>query len=132
MFRFEKGLYENPNQDLNALWWNLVEKYQGLKKPAGRNAPDYGAKIHVVVAPAYYHNYLMGQLFASQVHHAVVRDVLKNKDVRTAQYVGNTKVGDYFKTKVFAPGRTLNWNELTRFATGETLNAKAFAKDISH
>ncbi len=33
MYRFEKSMYENPDQDLNALWWTLVEKYQMLKKP---------------------------------------------------------------------------------------------------
>ena len=27
MLRFEKELYGNPNQDLNKLWWDLVEKY---------------------------------------------------------------------------------------------------------
>jgi peptidyl-dipeptidase A len=37
MFRFEKSMYENPDQDLNKLWWDLVEKYQMIKKPEGRN-----------------------------------------------------------------------------------------------
>ena len=31
MFRFEKGLYGNPDQDLNRLWWDLVEKYQEIE-----------------------------------------------------------------------------------------------------
>src|SRR5207244_5071812 len=73
MLRFEKSMYEDPDQDLNKLWWDLVEKYQSLKRPAGRNAADYGSKIHIVSAPVYYHNYMMGQLFASQVHHAICR-----------------------------------------------------------
>ncbi len=34
------------------------------------------------------------------------------------------------KKKVFEPGRTLTWKELTKFATGEELNPKAFAKDF--
>jgi hypothetical protein len=34
------------------------------------------------------------------------------------------------KKKVFVPGRTLPWNQLTKFATGETLKAKAFAADF--
>ncbi len=131
MFRFEKSLYENPEQDLNALWWRLVEKYQGLKVP-GRALPDYASKIHIVVAPAYYHNYLMGQLFASQVHHTVAREVLGGANPRTAQYLGNPKVGEFFRTKIFGPGKTLKWNELTRFATGEPLNAKAFAQDLAN
>src|SRR5262249_18581881 len=63
MLRFEKGMYEDPEQDLNKLWWDLVEKYQGLRRPPGRNAPDYGSKVHIVSAPVYYHNYMMGELF---------------------------------------------------------------------
>ena len=76
MLRFEKGLYDDPAQDLNKLWWDLVEKYQGLKRPEGRGAPDYASKIHIVSAPAYYHNYMMGELFAAQVHHTICREVL--------------------------------------------------------
>jgi peptidyl-dipeptidase A len=130
MLRFEKSMYENPEQDLNKLWWDLVEKYQGLKRPAGRNAPDYGSKIHIVVAPVYYHNYMMGELFASQLHHAIAREVYGTKDADKVIYVGNKEVGAFMRKKVFAPGRTLAWNELTKFATGETLNPKAFAADF--
>jgi peptidyl-dipeptidase A len=68
MYRFEKAMYENPDQDLNALWWELVERYQMIRKPEGRNAPDWATKIHVALYPAYYHNYLMGELLASQLH----------------------------------------------------------------
>ena len=80
MFRFEKALYDNPDQDLNTLWWDLVERYQMVHRPEGRNAPDYASKIHIVSAPAYYHNYLMGELFANQVLHAIARDVLNGVD----------------------------------------------------
>ena len=79
MLRFEKGMYENPDQDLNKLWWDLVEKYQMVKRPPGRNAPDYASKIHIVSAPVYYHNYMMGELFASQLHHAIAREVFQGR-----------------------------------------------------
>jgi peptidyl-dipeptidase A len=131
MLRFEKGMYENPDQDLNKLWWDLVEKYQMLKRPAGRNAPDYGSKIHICSAPVYYHNYMMGQLFASQVHHAICKEVYNSADPSTVLYIGDRRVGEFMKKKVFEPGRTLNWNDLTKFATGEGLSAKAFAQDFS-
>lgn len=130
MLRFEKGLYENPDQDLNKLWWDLVEKYQMLRRPEGRNAPDYASKIHIVAAPVYYHNYMMGELFASQVHHTIAREVCGGKDPRSVAYVGDKKVGEFMRTKVIAPGQTLSWNELTKFATGEELTPKAFAKDF--
>ncbi|WP_238602742.1 M2 family metallopeptidase [Fimbriiglobus ruber] len=130
MLRFEKGMYENPDQDLNALWWGLVEKYQGLKKPAGRNAPDYGSKIHICSAPVYYHNYMMGQLFASQVHHTIARELFNDADPNAVIYIGDRRVGEFMKKKVFEPARTVTWRELTKNATGEELGAKAFAKDF--
>jgi peptidyl-dipeptidase A len=131
MLRFEQQMYANPAQDLNDLWWGLVEKYQLIKRPAGRDEPDYAAKIHVVSAPCYYHNYMMGQLFACQVHATIARDVLHAKDVPNAFYTDDKNVGEYMKTRVFAPGATLSWNELTKYATGQDLNAKAFAAEFS-
>ena len=130
MLRFEKSMYENPEQDLNKLWWDLVEKYQMVKRPPKRNAPDYASKIHIVSAPVYYHNYMMGQLFASQLHHAIARDVYKEKDPDKVVYVGNKEVGAFMKKRVFDPGRSLSWNDLTKHATGELLNPKAFAEDF--
>jgi peptidyl-dipeptidase A len=129
MLRFEKAMYANPDQDLNKLWWDLVEKYQMVKRPEGRNAPDFASKIHVVSAPAYYHNYMMGELFASQVHHTIAREVLKTAPDK-ALYNENKAVGQFMRERVFGPGRTKPWNELTEFATGAELNAKAFAADF--
>ncbi len=130
MFRFERELYANPNQDLNQLWWDLVEKYQEVKRPAGRNEPDFAAKYHFVGAPAYYHNYMLGELFASQVHHALIHAIMPGTNPIGAIYVGNKQAGQFMRERVYAPGLTLNWNQLTRHATGEELNAKAFAEDI--
>lgn len=131
MLRFEKELYGNPDQNLNDLWWTLVEEYQQIKRPDQRNAPDYASKIHIVVAPAYYHNYMMGELFACQLNHAIARKVFDGGDPRTVDYTGRQEVGQFLRERVFAPGRTLPWNELTRFATGDELNPRAFAEDLS-
>jgi peptidyl-dipeptidase A len=130
MLRFEKELYGKPDQDLNGLWWSLVEKYQGLKKPADRDAPDYASKIHIVVAPAYYHNYMMGELFACQLNHAIAREVFDGAEPTKISYVGRKEVGDFLRERLFAPGRTLPWNDLTRFATGAELSPTAFAEDL--
>lgn len=131
MLRFEKELYGNPDQDLNDLWWTLVEEYQQIKRPGQRDAPDYASKIHIVVAPAYYHNYMMGELFACQLNHAIARQVFDGGDPRTVDYTGRREVGQFLRERVFAPGRTLSWNELTRFATGDELNPRAFAEDLA-
>jgi peptidyl-dipeptidase A len=109
-----------------------VEKYQGLRRPEGRDAPDFASKIHVVSAPVYYHNYLLGQLFASQVHRTIAREVLNHADDwPRAYYVKNPAVGKFMRERVFAPGLSLNWNELTRHATGEPLGPQAFAEEFA-
>jgi peptidyl-dipeptidase A len=100
-----------------------------VKRPPERSAPDYASKIHVVSAPVYYHNYMMGQLFASQVHHALAKEVF-GADPAKVLYNNDKKVGEFMKKKVFEPGRTMTWKALTKFATEEDLNAKAFAKDF--
>jgi peptidyl-dipeptidase A len=130
MFRFEAALYDDPKQDLNKLWWDLVEKYQEIKRPEGRNQPDYAGKYHLIGAPAYYHNYMMGEMFASQVHHALVQTLLPGKKPEGTIYVGNKAAGTFMRERVFDPGLTLKWDELTRHATGEPLNPKAFAEDL--
>ena len=84
-------LTQNPDQDLNSLWWKLVEKYQFIKKPQGRNEPDWASKIHFAIAPCYYHNYVLGELFASQMHHYLVWNVLKLKSDKDVSYVGQKR-----------------------------------------
>jgi len=130
MLRFEKELYGNPDQNLNALWWSLAEKYQGLKKPDGRNAPDYASKVHIVTAPCYYHNYEMGELFACQVHYAMVNVLQPGVHPRDAIYIEDPRVGDWMRDKVFSQGKLLPWNALTKHATGKELNPEAFAEDL--
>ena len=61
VFNFEKNLYENPDQDLNKLWWDLVEKYQFVKRPEGITlGPEWATKIHIATYPVYYQNYQLG------------------------------------------------------------------------
>ena len=40
-----------------------------------------------------------------------------------AIYVGDKKAGDFMHRRVFEPGLTLPWDELTRHATGEPLSS---------
>lgn len=127
MYRFEKSMYENPEQDLNALWWELVERYQMVRKPEGRNEPDWATKIHVALYPAYYHNYLMGELLASQLHAKICRDVVKTDNSRREAYIANPAVGTYLIENVFKPGNLEHWNTMIEKATGEKLTARHYA-----
>jgi peptidyl-dipeptidase A len=130
MYRFEKAMYENPDQDLNKLWWDLVEKYQMLKRPEGRNEPDWASKIHVALYPAYYHNYLMGELLASQFLHYISVNVVKSGDMQSVHMADKPEIGKYFRERVFNPANTMPWNDMIEKATGEKLTAKYYAQQF--
>jgi peptidyl-dipeptidase A len=127
MFRFEKSMYANPDQDLNQLWWDLVNRYQLLKKPQGRNHADWASKIHIASYPCYYHNYLLGELLASQLQHYISTYVLKVPDGEIASMSGNPEIGKYLTEKVFMPGAEYYWNDMIKRATGEQLTARYYA-----
>jgi peptidyl-dipeptidase A len=127
MLRFEQGMYRDPDQDLNKLWWDLKKRYQQLNPPDDLSGADYGAKIHVVVAPVYYHNYMLGDLFASQVRHYAAA-LIGVDDPHTTCFYGSKKVAQYLRREVFEPGNVYDWRELTRRATGEDLTAKYYAE----
>lgn len=129
MYRFEKGLYENPDQDLNKLWWDLVEKYQLVKRPDNRNNPDWATKIHIISTPVYYQNYMLGYLYASQLRHYINNSVIETTD-KYPSYSGKQAVGAFLAREVFAPGTSYNWRDLIKKSTGEKLNLTYFAKEV--
>ena len=130
VYRFEKAMYADPEQDLNALWRNLVEKYQLLTYPEGRDEPDWAAKIHIALYPCYYHNYQMGELFASQMHHYIVENITRSGDMVFDSYTGCPDVGRWLSEKIFAPGKLYPWNEMIIRATGEPLTASYWANEV--
>jgi len=130
MYNFEKQLYANPDRDLNALWWQMVEKYQLVKKPEGRDEPDWAAKIHLPLYPCYYHNYLLGELLASQLHNHITHKVLKLESGKDVGYVGRRAAGIFLRAKILEPGATYRWNEMIEKATGEPLTPKYFVAEF--
>lgn len=130
MYRFEKAMYENPKQDLNKLWWDLAEKYQMLRRPEGRDAPDWASKIHVALYPAYYHNYMMGELLASQLYYYITQHILQSADVKNESFTNQKAAGEYLIEHIFKPGNKFYWNDMIQKATEEKLTAKYFAKQF--
>jgi peptidyl-dipeptidase A len=120
---FEHAFYADPERDLDTLWWDLVERYQLVRRPDGRRAPDWASKIHLAVVPVYYQNYLYGELVASQLD-ATLRS-------RAGGIVDRAEVGRFLVDEFFAPGATLRWDELVERATGEPLTAVHLARQLT-
>ena len=130
MYYFEKALYKNPDRNLNKLWWRMVQQYQLITPPENRDKPDWAAKIHFTIAPCYYHNYMLGELFASQLHLYISKNIYHTKNWQKVTYVNNPKVGEYLKEKVFKPGKRYPWNQMIQKATGSKLKVDYFAKQF--
>ncbi len=129
MFHFERAFYRDPDQDLNALWWDVVERYQLVTRPEGRDEPDWASKIHIVISPVYYHNYMLGELVASQLQHHVVTKVL-NGSGDHADIYGKSEVGAFFVERYYGPGNTMDWLSHIERVTGEPLTARHFARQF--
>lgn len=127
MYRFEKSLYENPEQDLNSLWWSLVQNYQLVEGEEGRDTPDWATKDHFVLMPCKYHNYILGELFASQLQQFILKSMGdENMTIDSLDLFDKKEVGDFLKEKLFRVGAQENWQGLIRNATGEDLTPDYF------
>jgi peptidyl-dipeptidase A len=125
LVRFERELYRDPDQNLNRLWWQHVAQYQRVDPPANRDLPDWASKIHLATSPAYYQNYVLGELMASQLLAFIHREIVGQES-----YVGNPAVGDFLVNRVFRVGAQRTWSELIRYCTGTDLTPDYFARQF--
>ncbi|MCS7061021.1 MAG: M2 family metallopeptidase [Anaerolineae bacterium] len=128
MSHFERALYRDPEQDLNALWWDMVEHFQGVHRPDQRNAPDWAAKIHIATAPVYYHNYLLGAMIAAQLLDHILAVVVNGSRER---YVSDPRIGAYLIDRAFRPGSRHDWRGWLREVTGQDLSAAGYIRWLS-
>jgi peptidyl-dipeptidase A len=119
VLRFEREAYRNPDQDLTGLWWSLTEESLGI--PRHPEVDSWAAIIHFTSHPAYYQNYLLADMIAAQLMHRL----------RSAQgpVLDNPATGEFFQTRIFAPGASLPWTRLLADATGEPLNVRYFLEE---
>lgn len=119
MTYFERELYRNPKQDLNKLWWDLVQKYQKINPPKDRNTKkDWATKYHIALAPVYYYSYLLGEMFASQIEETLAHEI-GSKEF-------SPKMGKLLIQKLFKPGNSLPWYDLVEQVTKKPLQANAW------
>lgn len=130
MLHFEKSLYENPDQDLNTLWWDLVERFQYLTRPTDRNEPDWAAKPHIALYPVYYHNYQLGELFAAQLRSKLAQIAGHDGSTSSLSFNGRKEFGDFLRNEIFKPGSNMPWPEFVLETTGSELSARFFAAEL--
>jgi peptidyl-dipeptidase A len=123
MVHFERDLYADPEIDLDARWWELVERFQLVTPPSSVPSGGWASKIHLAVAPVYYHNYLLGDMLASQL--------TATAESSFGGLVGNPEAGGLLVDKVFRPGNLLRWDAVIEGATGRPLQASDFAAMLS-
>ena len=131
MCHMERALYRDPGQDLDSLWWDLVERYQLVRRPEGRRAPDWASKVHFSTAPVYYHNYMLGEMMASQLQAHLRSVVLGGGPGVEARYVSSPEVGAFLVERFYRGGRVFDWRETLRRATGGALSAAAFVEELA-
>ncbi|MEA1950443.1 MAG: M2 family metallopeptidase [Planctomycetota bacterium] len=130
MLNFEKDLYENPDQDFNKLWWDYVERFQLIRRPSDRDSADWAAKPHFTIAPVYYHNYMLGELFAAQMRKTLAKMAGHQGPTSTLNFNGRKQFGEFLSEKVFRPGSSKPWPEFVEKVTGKKLSPKDFAEEV--
>jgi peptidyl-dipeptidase A len=123
MNAFERALYADPDGDLDSLWWELVRRYQGVTPPDGRRSPDWAAKIHIAVAPVYYHTYLYGAIVALQLVGALEAEV--------GGVVDRPEAGALLRERLFVAGESVRWDRLVEEASGSPLAVESLARAVA-
>lgn len=128
MAEFEYELYANDlsEDEFNAMWWELKEKYQGIEAPTDRlDADGYcdaASKTHINNDPAQYYDYAISNILLFQFHDHIAKNIL-GQDPHATNYWGNTEVGDFMKS-LQHPGATVDWDEHLVNHLGTGMSAK--------
>ncbi len=127
MTGFEHDLYQEnlPAERLNARWWELVARFQGIDPPAPRGEEwcDAATKTHINDDPGQYYDYAFATVLKFQFHDHVARAILKT-DPRHANYRGSKEAGAFLRS-IMERGATRDWRKLLRETTGQDLSGRA-------
>lgn len=115
---FERELYRNPDQDLQALWWKMCGSIQKIHTSGSTSGADWAAKYHIGLAPVYYFSYLLGELFASSLEEKITD-------------FASLKTGQFLKEAIFIKGNTLSWKQLIESALGEPFTQIAWIRQYA-
>ncbi|MCI1273312.1 MAG: M2 family metallopeptidase [Clostridiaceae bacterium] len=119
LINFEKMMYENPDQDLSKLWFELSHKYE--LRPMPKKIVNEWANIpHLLVCPGYLQNYFRAEIMQDQMYNAASKKLGKLTE--------NSKTRKFFEKNLFKYGKSLPEDELLEKFTGSKLNVEALCK----
>lgn len=110
----------------NQAWWDLREKYQGVKAPVERSEADFdpGAKYHVP-GNVPYTRYFLAHILQFQFHQALCETAGDKGPVHRCSIYGNQAAGEKLN-KMLELGLSKPWPEALKEVTGkEAMDAKA-------
>ena len=104
--------------EYNSGWWELREKYQGLKAPSDRpaNAFDPGAKYHIPGNTPYM-RYFLAHILQFQFHKAACDQAGFEGPLHRCSVYGNTGVGENFNA-MMEMGASKPWPDALEAFTG--------------
>ncbi|MCU8069082.1 M2 family metallopeptidase [Shewanella sp. SM32] len=117
---------EITSAQYNQAWWDLREKYQGVKAPTERSEADFdpGAKYHVP-GNVPYTRYFLAHILQFQFHQALCETAGDKGPVHRCSIYGNQAAGEKLN-KMLELGLSKPWPEALKEVTGkETMDAKA-------
>ncbi|WP_198783385.1 M2 family metallopeptidase [Shewanella putrefaciens] len=110
----------------NQAWWDLREKYQGVKAPMARSEADFdpGAKYHVP-GNVPYTRYFLAHILQFQFHQALCETAGDKGPVHRCSIYGNQAAGEKLN-KMLELGSSQPWPVALKEVTGkDTMDAKA-------
>jgi peptidyl-dipeptidase A len=112
----------------NQAWWDLREKYQGIRPPSARGEEffDPGAKYHVA-SNTPYARYFLAAVLQFQFHRALAKTAGCTMPLNRCSIYGNAAAGERLR-KALALGASQPWPQALEALTGETqMDASAMA-----
>jgi len=117
---FEHAMYKDTNQNLDTL---LAKTESDILACSVNDSPRWASNAWYVNYPVYWHNYVIADVIASQIHEHLRENIGELYNTKAAfDYVINTYI---------APGASKPWLEKIKQGTGYELGAKALIDDLT-
>jgi len=106
-------------EDYNEAWWQLRERYQGVRAPVERSEADFdpGAKYHVP-ANTPYTRYFLAHILQFQFHRALCEAAGYEGPLHRCSIYGNREAGSRL-IRMLEMGSSLPWPDALEVVTGQ-------------